>query len=124
MHTCKSKLFRKKENEEIISHVHKTQDMLSRKPFWEKTQIEGKAASLSFSVWKYGYRYKELMSTACGLLQCIDTLCLINLISLLAIFSHIWNKFSRKNGMPLPPSGLVITQPDSILTVKFDYIKF
>jgi len=34
-------------------HIH-TQDMLFQKPFQEKTQLEGEAASLSFFVWKYG----------------------------------------------------------------------
>ena len=96
--------------------------MLSRKPFREKTQLEGEAALLSFSVWKYGFRYKEVTSVAHGLLQHIDPLCVLCLLSLMAMFPQLWNKFSRKNGMPLPPSSLVITQLDSLLVVKFDYI--
>ena len=33
-----------------LTHTHKTQDMLYRKPFREKTQLEGEVASLSFFV--------------------------------------------------------------------------
>ena len=70
--------------------------MLARKPFREKTELEDEAASLSFSGWKYGYRYKEVMFVARGLLQCTDLLCVLYLLSLLAIFSQLWNKILSK----------------------------
>jgi len=59
---------KKVENEKISSHTHNTQDMLYGKPFHEKTQLEGEATFLSFSVWKYGCSYKEVMFVASGLL--------------------------------------------------------
>jgi len=77
-------------------HKHKTQDILSRKPFREKTQLEGEAASLSFSIWKYGCKYKEVMSVAHGLLQCTYPLYVLYLLSLLAIFAYLWNKILSK----------------------------
>jgi len=64
MHACKSKSSRKIENNKISSHTHNTQDMLSGKPFREKTQLEDEVASLSFSVWKYGCKYNEVMFVA------------------------------------------------------------
>jgi len=42
--------------------------MLYGKLFQEKTQMEGEPASLSFSVWKYDYKYKELMFMVRGML--------------------------------------------------------
>ena len=41
---------KKRREEKITTHTHKTQDMLSGKPFQYKTQLEGEVASLSFSV--------------------------------------------------------------------------
>ena len=68
VHACEWKLCRKVDNDKISSRTHKKQDMLYGKPFKEKTQLEGEATSLSFSIWKYDYSYKEVMSMACGLL--------------------------------------------------------
>jgi len=59
---------------------------------------------------------------AYGMLQCIDPLFVIYLLSLLAIFLNYGTKFSWKNWMPLPSSDPIITQPDSLLVVNFDYI--
>ena len=53
MHAYEWKLCRKVENEKNSMHTHKIQDILSRKPFWVKTEVEGEAISLSFSIWKY-----------------------------------------------------------------------
>ena len=80
----------------MIPHTHNTQDILFGKPFQEKTQLEGEAASLSFSVWKYGCRYKEVMHAARGLLQCTYPLYVLYLLSLLDIFSQLWNKIFSK----------------------------
>ncbi len=41
---------RKIDNDKISSHTHNTEDILSWKPFQEKTQLEGEAVSLSFFV--------------------------------------------------------------------------
>ena len=76
--------------------THKAQDMISGKPFREKTQLEGEVASLSFFVWQYRCRYKEVMFVARGLLQCIDPLCALYSLSLLTIFAHLWNKILSK----------------------------
>jgi len=65
VHACKSKSRRKVENDKVSSQTHNTQGMLSGKPFREKTQLEGEAASLSFSFRKYGYKYKEVISITC-----------------------------------------------------------
>ena len=51
-------MHKSRERQDILSHTHKTQDMLSGKPFQEKTQLEGEATLFSFSIWKYGWRYK------------------------------------------------------------------
>ena len=85
-----------KSRERPNKHTHKTQDMLSGKPFREKTLLEGEATFISFSVWKYGYKYKEVMIVACGLLQCTNPLYVIYLLFLLAIFSQLWNKILSK----------------------------
>jgi len=77
-------------------HAHKTKYMLIGKPFREKTQLEGELASLSFSIWKYGFMYKDLIPVACGMLQSTDPLSVLYLLSLLAIFSQLWNKILLK----------------------------
>ena len=53
MHACKIKSSKKVEIEKISLHTHNTQDMLSGKPFEEKTQSEGEAVSLflSLEIW-------------------------------------------------------------------------
>lgn len=85
--------------------------------------MEGEATLLSFSVWKYGCRYKEVMFVAHQLLQCTNPRCVLYPLSLLAIFcSTMEQNALERMEMPLPPSGLVITQPDSLQVVKFDYI--
>lgn len=40
----------------------------------------------------------------------------------LIFFHSLWNKCTQKNEMSLPLNGLVITQPDILLMVKFDYV--
>ena len=76
--------------------MHKTQDILSKKPFREKIQLEGEASLLSFPVWIYGCMYKEVMYVARVLLLCIDPLYVLYLPSLLAIFSQLWSKILSK----------------------------
>ena len=70
--------------------------MLSRKTFQEKTQLEGEVTPLSFFVWKYGCKYKEVIYVARGLLQCTDPLRVLYLLPLLAIFAQLWNKMLSK----------------------------
>ena len=84
------------ENGKIKAHTHIKNKIYSRKPFRQKTQLEGEVTSLSFFVWKYGCRYKAVMPVARGLLQCTDPLCVLYLLSLLSIFSHLWNKILSK----------------------------
>jgi len=75
---------------------HKTQDILSSKPFQEKTHLEGESISLSFSVWIYGSKYKEVMYVAYGLLQRTNPIHMLYLLSLLDFFTHLWNKMLSK----------------------------
>jgi len=70
--------------------------MIFGKTFREKTQLECEVVSLSFFVWKYGCMYKEVMYVAHGMLQCTDPFCAFYLLSLLAIFSQLWNKILSK----------------------------
>ena len=118
MHACKSKSSRKVENDKINSHTHNTQDMFSQKPFWKKTQLVGEVASLSFYVWKYGCRYKEVMFVVRVQILSVYSTSYLSWLSLL----NYGTKCSQRNRMPLPPSCPVITQPHSLLVVKFDYI--
>ena len=85
-----------REQKNKLTHTHKTQDILSGKPFREKTQLEGEATSLSFSVWKYGCRLKEARPVARGLLQCTNPPYVLYHLSLLVIFSHLWNTILSK----------------------------
>lgn len=116
------RIMQKIENGKIKSHTHIKHKICFGKLFWEKTQLEGEVTPLSFSIWKYGCKYKEVWFVACGLIQCTNALYVLYLQSFLAIFDQLWNKCTRKNGMSLPSSGPVITQPDSLLVVKFDYL--
>jgi len=43
-------MHKSREQKNYLTHTHKTQDMLSGKPFWEKTKLECEVVSLSFSV--------------------------------------------------------------------------
>jgi len=60
-------------------------------PFGRKTQLNGEVTLLSFYEWIYGCEYKEVWLVACGLLQCTNSLCVLCLLSLFAIFSQLWN---------------------------------
>jgi len=70
--------------------------MLYGKPSQEKTQLEGETTSLSFYVWKYGYRYKEVILVAHRLLQSMNLLNILYFLYLLAIVAEIWNKILSK----------------------------
>ena len=58
--------------------------------------MEYEVALLYFSLRKYGCKYKEVMSVARGILQWIDPLYVLYLLSLLAIFYQLWNKMLSK----------------------------
>jgi len=81
------KLCERVENDKLGTCTHKAQDILSGKPFQEKTQWGGEVTSLSFSIWKYGYGYNKVMVVARGLLQYTCPLFFLYFIPFLAIFS-------------------------------------
>jgi len=43
-------MHKSREQKNYLTHTHKTQYMLSGKPFREKTKLEGEVVSLSFSI--------------------------------------------------------------------------
>ena len=59
-----------------------------------------------------------------GILQCANPLSVISTYPSHLLFSSMEQNALKRNGTHSPPSGPAITQPDSLLVVRFDYLNF
>ena len=90
------------------------------KPLQEKTQLEGEVIMLSLSLNGNGCMYKEVRLVVCGPYNTQTLYVFYISIHSKLLLSYMEQNALKYNETSFPPSGSIITHPNSLLVVKFD----